>query len=188
MKRIFLNAYLLGVLLVIIQGCGYHSPYANIGTKELETKYIYLTIWDNKTNELGFENQIYQKTVDWIQQSRYLKITTDKERANYLLAGTVESVNYPATAYSTKDVATTLKASVKISYHLISKSSGDKAWEVKNAIREQSYNAATDAAVPGGTYAVRSQSNKKAALAIIADEIAELVYLKTTDTLTTEDN
>jgi len=186
-NRVIINLCLIAALLLFIQGCGYHSPYARPGKEQLPTADVYLSVWANKTNELGLENQIYQKIVDWIQQSRHLKITTDKERADYLLEGTVESVNYPATAFSTTDVAATLKASVRTSYHLLKHSTGSKVWEVKGEIREQSYDAGTDVLISQtGTEAVRSQSNKKAALTVIADEIAELVYLKITDTLIAE--
>lgn len=178
MKRVILNLSLALALLLAIQGCGYHSPYARPGSGDIPTAHIYLTVWANKTNELGFENLIYQKAADWIQQSRHLQITTDKERADYLLAGTVESVDYPATAFSTTDVAKTLKASIRASYHLTNRASGRKIWEVRNVVRELSYAA--------GTNALRSQSNKKAALTVVAEEIAELIYLKITDTLIAE--
>ena len=124
MKRIVINSYLLVVLLFLLQGCGYQTPYARSINEQLPATNIHLNIWANQTNELGLENLIYQKTADWLQQSRQLKITDDKEQADYLLTGTVLSVDYPATAFTITDTAATLKATVRTTYQLLKKSSG----------------------------------------------------------------
>lgn len=178
MKRIVINSYLLVVLLSLLQGCGYQTPYARSIKEQIPPTNIHLTIWANQTNELGIENLIYQRIADWLQQSRQINLTDDKEQADYLLTGTVLSVNYPATAFTVTDTAATLKATVRTSYQLLKKSSGSKVWEVKASVREQYYDAGADS--------LRSQSNKKTALTIIADEVAEQIYLRTIDTIIAE--
>jgi hypothetical protein len=162
--------------LLVLQGCGYHNPYAKNLEQDKSVTVVYMTVWTNRTNELGLESLIFQKTADWLQQSPFLRITRDREQADYLLTGTILSVDYPAAAFSVFDVATTLKAKVKSTYQLTDRITGKKIWQVSDTLRSADYAAGSDT--------VRSQSNKRAALTIIADELAEQIYLRTTTTLT----
>lgn len=164
--------------LLTLAGCGYHNPYVTNLGQEQPVALIYLTTWDNRTNELGLEGLILQKTADWLQQSRHLRLAIDKEQADYLLSGKIMSVNYPATAFSVTDVATTLQAEVKVSYRLTEQATGKLTWDAGEVGRGTSY--------PAGNDAVRSQSNKKNALAIIANELAEQIYIMLTATLTSD--
>ena len=161
--------------LLMLQGCGYHNPYLKNVAQGKSAAVVYMTVWDNQTNELGLEGLIFQKTADWLQQSRHLRITSNKDQADYILSGKILSVNYPATAFSFTDVATTLQASIKVSYRLTDRATGLTVRDADKTIRQTSY--------PAGTDAVRSQSNKKTALTTIADELAEQIYLRITTTL-----
>lgn len=174
MKNAAKSLTLIIFTLFVMQGCGYHNPYlqkVNLGKPVI----VYMTVWDNRTNELGLESLIFQKTADWLQQSRHLQLTRDKNQADYLLTGTILSVDYPATAFSVTDVATTLRAKVKTTYQLTDRASGKKIWQVSETLRQTDYAAGSDA--------VRSQSNKRGALTTIANELGEQVYLRITTTL-----
>ncbi len=162
--------------LLILQGCGYHTPYLKNVDQEKPAAIVYMTVWTNQTNELGLESLIFQKTADWLQQSRHLRITRDKAQADYLLTGTILSVDYPATAFSITDVATTLQARVKTTYKLTDRTTSKTIWQVSETPRQTDYAAGADA--------VRSQSNKRTALTTIADELGEQIYLRITATLT----
>jgi hypothetical protein len=162
--------------LLAIQGCGYHNPYLKNVGQDKAAAVVYMTVWTNQTNELGFESLIFQESADWLQQSRHLRLTRDKDQADYLLTGTILSVDYPATAFSVSDVATTLQARVKTTYKLTDRATGKTIWQVSETLRQTDYVAGTDA--------VRSQSNKRGALATIAEELGEQIYLRITATLT----
>lgn len=161
----------------LIQACGYHNPHVKAPDLDINPSRIYLPFWSNNTSEMGLESLIMQKTADWLQQSRHLLITADQGRADYILTGTILSVDYPAVAFSTGDVAQTLKARVRTAYRLTDRPSGKNVWEVAEEVREANY--------PAGTDALRSQSNKKGALVAIADELGEQIYLLITATVTT---
>ena len=161
----------------ILHGCGYKNPYIkNIDLNE-RAATIYMTIWANQTNELGLENLIFQSTADWLQQSRHLQITRNNDRADYILTGKITSVDYPATAFSTDDKASTLQATVTTTYKLTDQASGKTIWKYDSTL-ESSYTAGSDA--------VNSQSSKKIALMSIADDLGEQIYLSVTNTLTSE--
>ncbi len=162
--------------MLVMQGCGYHNPYLKNTNSVKAAAVIYMTVWTNQTNELGLESLIFQKTADWLQQSRHLRITRDKDQADYLLTGSILAVDYPATAFSVTDVATILKARVRTSYSLTDRATGKKIWQVNDTLRQTDYEAGSDA--------VRSQSSKRGALATIADELGEQIYLKITATIT----
>lgn len=171
-----ITVFLVFLALLTLQGCGYRNPYLkNIGP-DTPAASVYMTVWTNRTNELGLESLIFRKTADWLQQSRHLRIVADEEQADYLLTGIVLSVDYPATAFSVTDVANRLKARVKTSYQLSDRTTGKKIWQVTETLRETDYAAGNDA--------VRSQSNKRSALATIANELGEQIYLRITATLT----
>lgn len=176
MKNAAIKLFGTLIILSLLQSCGYHNPYLKNVEQGKPVAVIYMTNWDNRTNELGLENLIFRKTADWLEQSRHLRLTGDKNQADYILTGTILSVDYPATAYSATDVASTLKAIVRSSYQLTQLSSGNTVWKVDESTRQTDY--------PAGTNAVRSQSNKRDALTTIADELGEQIYLRITTTLT----
>lgn len=163
-------------LSLVLPGCGYHNPYLRNVAADTPVAIVYMTVWDNRTNELGLESLIFRNTADWLQQSRHLRITGNKDQAAYLLDGKILLVDYPATAFAVTDVATTLQASVKVSYRLTDRATGRTIWDAGETTRTAGYAAGPDA--------VRSQSNKKIALTTIASELAEQIYLRITATLT----
>jgi hypothetical protein len=163
--------------LLIMQACGYHNPYTGSRYQEQADVAVYISVWDNRTNEMALENLIFQKTADWLRQINSLRITTDPDRADYLLSGTVLGVDYPASAFSTTSTATTLNARIRVEYRLIERGSSKTLWQTTETVRGSGY--------PVGADALRSQSNKNIALETIATEIGENIYLRLTDTLTT---
>lgn len=158
---------------LLLAGCGYHHPASlRDGEKSIT---IHAGTWENHTNEIALEGLLLHKTADWLQQSRSFRLERDPARADYLLSGTIETVNNPATAFNSGDRATTLKAWVKVTYHLIDRAEGKTLWEISDAVRDRNYQAGDDA--------VRTRSNKEEALAVIAEELAEQIYLKVMTTL-----
>ncbi len=155
--------------IILLSSCGYHHPASQVpaGTSAFT---IHAGTWENRTNEIALEALLLQETANWLQQSRSFRLERDPARADYLLAGTIEAINNPATAFNNSDRATTLNAWVKVSYRLIDRATGKTLWEVRDTVRERSY--------PAGDNAVRNRSNKEDALAGIAAELAEQIYLR----------
>lgn len=160
---------ILFLVTVLLSGCGYHHPASQVPT-ESGTFTLHAGTWENRTNEIALEGLLLQKTTDWLQQSRSIHLERDPTRAAYLLTGTIEAVNNPATAFNSSDRATTINAWVRVSYRLINRASGKTVWEVRDTIRERTYSA--------GDNAVRHRSNKEEAMAGIAGELAEQIYLR----------
>ena len=118
--------------LLILQACGYHNPYTGSRDQEQADVTVYMSVWDNRTNEMALENLIFQKTADWLRQINSLRLTTDQDRADYLLSGTVLGVDYPASAFSTTSTATTLNARIRVEYRLIERASSKTLWRTRS--------------------------------------------------------
>lgn len=163
------NRYLLTIIgLLLLAGCGYHHPASR--PAQVGAIAIHATTWENRTNEIALEGLLLQKTADWIQQSRLFRLEIDPARADYIFSGTIMAVNNPATAFNSGDRATSLKAWVKVSYRLIEQSTGKTLWEINDTTRSRNFLTGDDA--------VRNRSNQEEALAIVADELTEQIYLK----------
>ena len=174
----------LFVSLLFLQGCGYHNPYTWNLDNSRPTRSIYVSVWENRTNEMGLENLLFQKTADQLRQIRFLKITPDEGQADYILSGKVLGVDYPASSFDASDTAVRLNARVRVGYQLANRASGKTIWQETETIRGESYPVLAIPTDPEySTAALRSQSNKMIALEGIAAEVAEHIYLRVTDTL-----
>ncbi|NTV15562.1 MAG: hypothetical protein HGA96_16820 [Desulfobulbaceae bacterium] len=171
------DRYLLTLIgLLLLAGCGYHHPAARPVAAGAIT--IYAASWENRTNEIALEGLLLQKSADWLQQAGQFRLERDPARADYILSGTILMANNPATAFNRSDRATTLKAWVKVSYRLTEAASGKTLWEITDATRERNF--------PAGADSVWNRSNREEALAVIADELAERIYLKVVSTLSSQ--
>jgi len=163
-----LGNFLLLVFVFVLSGCGYHHP--SVRTNDTGDLPIFAGTWENRTNELALEGMLLQRTADWLQQSPRFRLEADPQRADYLLFGTIEAVNFPATAFDSSDRATTQRAWVKVTYRLQDRATDQLLWEIHDEVRERNFQSGQDA--------LHQRSNKEEALAIIADELAERIYLK----------
>ncbi len=165
---------LLILFVLVLCGCGYHHPAVRLN--DSGDLAIFAGAWENRTNELALSGMLLQKTADWLQQSPQFRLEADPELAEYQLSGTIEAVNYPATAYDSSDRATTQRAWVKVTYRLRDRATGKLLWEINDDARERNFQTGKDALL--------QKSSKEEALAVIADELAERIYLKVLTSLT----
>ena len=171
-----MNFRLLILLLAVLlpAGCGYHHPASKLAAGNAALS-VHAGTWDNRTNELRLAGLLLQKTGDWLQQSHLLRLESDPAQADYILNGTIEAVSFPAAAFSSSDRATTLRAWIRVSYRLTAREGNRVVWEINDAVRERDF--------PAGIDAVMNRSSKEEALAVIADELAEQIYLKVLATI-----
>lgn len=162
---------LLGLCCLVPAGCGYRNPYVQPNVATLTPQSVYLSIWPNRTNELGLETAIYRNLVSWFQQSPKIKITPNKDDADFLLTGEIRSISLPALSYGRYDQAVEVNIILTVSYLLTEKATGRILLEKKDLTFAEAAKVGGDASTTRG--------NKNKALAIINDDLAELVYLDT---------
>jgi hypothetical protein len=170
------SLFIVVLFTTMISGCGYRNPYVQPKNgAPLSAKRVFLSIWPNRTNELGLETVIYRNLVTWFQQSPKITITPNKDEADYLLTGEIRSISLPALSYGQFDQAVEVNVILTVSYQLTEKATG-RILLAKNDL------TFTEAAKVG-TDASTTRGNKNGALTIINDDLAELVYLDTVSQL-----
>ena len=171
-----LRKYLLALAgLIIISGCGYYNPY-NVDKSGDITFSVFAPIWKNQTNELGYETVINQSLQDWLSESHQIKLTSNRDDAQYILEGTIVAMDIPGLSYGLFDQATELRAEMIVEYLLREKDSGRIILKQKNLARRQAFRVGKDA--------LYHLTNKEAALDIMADELGEDIYMHILNTLT----
>jgi len=135
------------------------------------------SIWENQTTELGLETTIYHSISDWLNRTNFIRLKEDGEQAEFHLKGEIMGIDYPEISYGTGDIATELRVNLNVFYQLIENTDNKVVWESTKTFTEPYLQGTT----PGMT-----QQNKDAALATIADDIAEEIYLRLIDKVITK--
>lgn len=152
------------LVILLMSGCGYSFPHVYEGTHRV----IYMPTWQNRTNKLGFDMQIYQSLSRWFQKSASVALTKENNGADLILVGEIISIDLPSVSWNTTSEATVTKINLHVRYALKDQKTGKILWEVPNKLYTADYT------VPISTLAA-----DEAALAQIIDEMSEDIYLGT---------
>ena len=126
-------------------------------------------MWPNQTNELGLETTFYHALSDWLRKTKLITLTENKADAEYVLTGKIVSVDYPEISYSSNSVANELRANLTVTFSLVEQSTGKAVWQKNNYTLNETLSNVDSL--------TQLQANKKIALAEIADNLAEEIYL-----------
>ena len=154
-------------IAVFVIGCGYRNPYVYSGPD----KTIYVTTWKNRTSNLQLDAKIYQELIKWFQKSGSLKITKDKEGADYILAGEIVSIDIPSLAYDSANDASDIKLRLKVRYIFKDLVDDQVLFQRPTVERQQSYTVTGDAA--------ETRDNYNEALDTLVEDLAQDIYQKT---------
>lgn len=167
MKRFTLWIFVCVASAVFIFGCGYRNPYVYSGPD----RSIYVTTWKNRTSNLQLDANIYQELLKWFQKSRSLKITKNKEGAEYILAGEIISIDVPSLAFNAGNDASDVKLRLKVRYIFKDLVNDSILFERPMVNRQQSYTITGDAA--------ETRDNYNEALETLIENLAQDIYQKT---------
>lgn len=167
MKSPIRSTLLVLFSLILLTSCGYRNPYVYSGPE----RSIYVTNWKNRTSELQLDSQIYQTLIQWFQKSGSLKITKQKEGADYILAGEIVSINRPSLTYSSLGNASEVKIRLKVRYIL-------KDLNSDAILIEQPLETWTEEFRVTGNFS-STKDNENDALEVIIDELAQKIYQRT---------
>lgn len=174
MKKIrpltLLTSFLLSVIFLFLAGCGYYNPNMLPDDEQGPTVKFYVPMWGNPTNELALESRIQNAIQDWLIQSKRIVLTNADTEHDYIMEGSITSVQYPGRSYDDKNTATALKAILSVSYSITEKKTGKKIWSESKSM-EETYSL-------GGSTAA-TDANKKRALDTMVDELGEHIYIRT---------
>lgn len=167
--RLFTTLFLAAILF---SGCGYTNPYTLSSQTTVEDSRIplYLEMWHDETNLLGYEAVIQRSLLHWLKKSKQFVLVNDRSNASHILSGAIHSADFPGLSYGTFDRAVELRAKVRFSYTFKELENNSIKFEKKAFTKLKSYLA-------GGS-AVAMEDNRKQALQEIADDLAEEIYIE----------
>ncbi len=163
MKRFGPVACVLALCLSLV-GCGYTFPHVYDGPGQV----IYMPDWENRTNRLGLDHQLYRALSRWFQKAEAVRLTKNREGAGYVLAGEIVNIDLPSVSWAGVTRASGVNVKLNVRYVLKDLESGRIVWEVPLKLYTASY-----------TEQKGSSTGDEQALQEIVDELAEDIYMGT---------
>ncbi|NOQ67673.1 MAG: hypothetical protein GQ556_10730 [Desulfobacterales bacterium] len=163
--------FMLFLIVILLSSCGYTNPYARNNSKDTYTKTLFITIWQNRTNELGLESEYFRLFNAWFKNSGRIAVVFDEDDADLKLIGEISSIDLPGLFYNSSDEALEIKIKLTVSFTLYNTTNNSILWQEKQYVIYEPF-----LLDPTGE---ETQYNKKRALLRIGDEIGEIIYLRT---------
>ncbi len=154
----------------VLTGCGYQL--AGRGELPGDTQTIAIRMLENKSSESGIETLITNALINELNRRRRGSVV-DVGRADAVLAGTIESLTWDTVAHRGVNTASERRVYAIISLTLTDRS-GNVLWKRSGLNGEQAY-----AVVEGNKSA--TEFNRRQAIAVLAEQVAENVYRRLTD-------
>jgi len=166
-------AILTLALLGLAAGCGYYNPY--VVRQDSKPITVHRTLWNNQTTELGLDTVFLQSMSRWLRKTPLITLKDKAEDAEYIIEGEIVSVDFPETSYGTGKQATQVRADLVVSFSVIERATDKPLWQKKNYTKSETYFTTGDTML--------MDTNRKKALAKIADQLAEEIYLHFINTI-----
>ena len=155
---------LLGVLLT--NGCGYRLAVpANPLLDDIDT--VAIAYLRNDTFEPGIESLFTAALVDEFVASRRLAVVAE-DQADAVLRGAVRMLRDDTAVYTRHTKSLEYRVTVSLDLELVACASGAVLWQRHQLIHDEDYLVEDSIAI--------TESNKRAALATLAADVAERVH------------
>lgn len=167
----FLIYFFLFVLVFLLPwGCGYSNPYVQKNSQDTLGRTLYITTWQNRTNELGLESVYFRIFNGWFKKSGIVDVIQDNDQADLKLTGEISSIYLPGQFYDTFDEIIEIKMKLTVSFTLYDNQTKKILWQEKQFAVYKPF-----LLDPSREQTLR---NKQKAILQIGDEIGELMYLR----------
>lgn len=154
----------------VLTGCGYRL--AGRGELPGGTQTIAIRMLANRSSESGIETLMTSALINELSRRRRGSVV-DVGRADAVLAGTIESLTWDTVAHRGVNTASERRVYAIISLTLTDRS-GNVIWQRSGLNGEQAY-----AVVDGNKSA--TEFNRRQAIGVLAEQVAEKVYRRLTD-------
>ena len=171
--RYLLYPLLLLVMATFLNQCGYSNPYVRKIPAGAEPITLYVTTWQNRTNELGLESKYLRTLTSWFKKSDIIHVVFNDENADLKLIGEITSIDLPGFFYDSFDEALEIEVKLTVNFTLYDNHSNKIVWQEKDYTVSEPF-----LLDPKGG---QTEYNKNRALFHIGDEIAEFIYLRTNE-------
>ena len=126
------------LVLLLLSGCGYHTPGASDTWVGGEARTLYVQLFDNQTIEPYLENYITDALIAELAVSRLFELTENPDKADVRLAGNVKTFTDSAVSYGNSDQITEYSATMAVAVRLLDKNNSDIIWQ-KSLTRSEDY-------------------------------------------------
>ena len=126
------------LLLLLLSGCGYHTPGASDTWVGGEARTLYVQLFDNQTIEPYLENYITDALIAELAVSRLFELTENPDKADVRLAGKVKTFTDSAVSYGNSDQITEYSATMAVAVRLLDKNNSDIIWQ-RSLTRSEDY-------------------------------------------------
>lgn len=171
--RYLLYPLLLLVMATFLNQCGYSNPYVRKIPAGAEPITLFVTTWQNRTNELGLESKYLRTLTSWFKKSDIIHVVFDDKNADLKLIGEITSIDLPGLFYDSFDEALEIEVKLTVDFTLYDNHSNKIVWQEKDYTVSEPF-----LLDPKGG---QTEYNKNRALLHIGDEIAEFIYLRTNE-------
>ena len=131
------------LLVVLLAGCGYHTPETSENWAGGEARIVYVQLFVNQTSEPYLENYLTDAMVAELSRSRVFRLTEDPDLAEVIIAGEVKNFDSSSLSYGSSDRITSYRATMTVAAHLMRKQTGEVLWR-QNLQRREDYPATLD--------------------------------------------
>ncbi len=154
------------LIFLLLSGCGYRNPYA-VDTANNPVS-IHIPMWENQTNIAGLEYTFFEKMHGWFRKNSNINTSPSADQADLILQGSITSLNLPGLSYGQYERVTEGEAQLTVNFSLTRKK--EYIWQEPAMVLEEAYLISTSAE--------KTRNNLNKALARMAEDLAEKVYLK----------
>jgi outer membrane lipopolysaccharide assembly protein LptE/RlpB len=151
-------------------GCGYQL--AGQGELPGNVHSIAVQVLENRSSETGVESLMTNALINELNRRRRGVVVTP-DRADAVLSGTIDALGWDTVAHSSVNTAAERKVRAIISLTLTDRS-GHVLWKRSGLKGAQAYT------VVGGNKTA-TEMNRRQAVAVLAEQVAENVYRRMTD-------
>ena len=131
------------LLTLLVAGCGYHVPGTSDSWVGGDARVVYVQLFENITAEPYLDNYMTDALIEELSRTRLFELTENREAAEALIVGTVDSFTSKAVSYSSTDRITDYRATMGITVRLLNYGNDKVLWQEKLA-RSEDYSAAVN--------------------------------------------
>ncbi len=154
---------------LLISACGYR--FSGGGNLPEGVTRLSVGVLENRTRETGLENMISNEVINYFTRFENVQMT-DKDDADACLSGIIKSANTHTIAHRTTHASTERRIRVVLDLKLTTPD-GRLLWKAEDISEDETYVVASEK--------LRTEQNKKSALLILSERIAERIYYRMTD-------
>lgn len=166
-QRGFSIRSLILLACLILAACGYH--FSGGGRLPGGINTISIQVFENRTLETGLERYVSNDLVNEFTRFEGVKVTAP-ESAGAVLTGVIRSASSRTVSHKTPYNPTVRRIRVVMDVAL--SAGGKKVWNVRGISEEEDYDVSADK--------LQTEENKKSALKILSNRIAERIYYELT--------